>query len=167
MKLFLWWFDRVIKTKGWWILPCQPHTGKIIFIPLNEVTLRGWGLARRNTQTGVFFPVQQEVKQKSLLLSYINFSSLQSVDRDARISTLRGTGRNPHSWEGGREKRFQISHEKNPQKSGLLLAFLVGSAWQEPKNPFPEWWRLWVSCKNQTLSNRKVSNVLSLKKKKK
>lgn len=105
MKLFLWWFDRVIKTKGWWILPCQPHTGKIIFIPLNEVTFGGWGLARRNTQTGVFFPVQQEVKQKSLLLSYIIFSSLQSVDRDARISTQRGTGRNPHSWEGGRERK--------------------------------------------------------------
>lgn len=45
---------EMIKTKGWWILPCQPHTGKI-FTPLHEVRCRGWCLAGENAQPGVLF----------------------------------------------------------------------------------------------------------------
>lgn len=113
MKLFIWWqrwLDSMIKTKRWWILPCQPHSGETIFIPHHEVRLGGLGLERENTQPCVFLPVQKGVMQKPLLQRCTNFSPSQSVDRDARISTAWGTESRP-LWVGtprafGREKGF-------------------------------------------------------------
>lgn len=166
MKLFMWWqrwFDSPIKTKGWCIPALSAPHRKNYLHPMQWGEIWGLRSGKGKYPARCFLPCSARSQtKKSLLLSCINFSSLQSVDKDARISTQCGTQSSPHSL--GREKGFQLSQEKKTQKTGSLLTFLVGSAWQELKDPFPEWLRLWVCCKNQSLSNRKVSNVLSLKK---
>lgn len=148
------------KPRGDASLTCQPHTGKIIFIPRNEVRFGGWGLARENSQPGVFFPVQQEVKQKISAPELHKFFIITECGQGCQDQHPTWD-RKQSSFIRERKGIPAFSWEKKKTKNGLLLAFLVGSAWQELKDPFPEWWRVWVCCKNQSRSNRKFSNVLS------
>lgn len=115
MKLFRWWqrwCASMIKTKGWWILPCQPHTGKITFIPHNEgrfgVEVRQ-GRIPRQVISSLFERNHAETSAHELYQFFINFSSSQGVDKDGRSSTHMGQspatlGEQPHLL--GREKGF-------------------------------------------------------------
>lgn len=115
MKLFIWWqrwFASMIKTKGWWILPCQPHTGKITFIPHNEVRF-GVEVRQGRIPRQVFSPLFERNPAKTsapeLHQFFINFSSPQGVGRDGRSSPQVGQspatlGEPPHLL--GREKGF-------------------------------------------------------------
>lgn len=87
--------------------PAQEKLSSSRITPRRSLT--SLSLARQNTQTGVFSPVLKENMQKYLLLRCIHFSSLQRVDRAARISTASGTEcpAIPHSL-GRKKKGFQF-----------------------------------------------------------
>lgn len=161
---------EMIKTRGWWILSYQPHTGKIIFIPLHEVRFGGWGLAGENAQPGVFvlFPVQKEPLKN--LCSWAHTFFIIRMWTGMPGSALQW-GRAQPLWVSrlhllGRERGFLWNRDCSflMKKPCVTFSLPLGSAQQELNNLFSEWWRFWVCCKNQSLCNREVSNVLALKK---